>query len=96
MTDNLSIVDPLTIEVFEMREDFVMFSFVAPIYCQPPVSPNPPAMPRVRPMLFNPLARRAATSSLRLLPLLSANCRDTVICPSFCLCLALQWLSLLF
>ena len=62
VTSNLSIVDPLTIEVFEMREDFVMFSFVAPIYCPPPVAPNPPAIPRVRPMLFNPLARRAATS----------------------------------
>ncbi len=63
VTDSLTIVDPLTIEVFETREDFIMFSFLAPTCCPPPTSPNPvPGPPVVHPILFNPLVRRAATS----------------------------------
>jgi hypothetical protein len=61
VTDVLTIVDPLTVEVFEMREDFMMIGFVGPTCCPPPAAPTPiPARP-VRPILFNPLVRNAAT-----------------------------------
>jgi hypothetical protein len=54
----LTIVDPLTVEVFETQEDFVMFGFELPT--PPPPAPvsayaRPPVAPR--PILFNPLAR---------------------------------------
>ncbi len=58
VTDVLTITDPLTVEVFETQEDFVMFGFELPTPPPPaPVSPYsvPPIPPR--PILFNPLAR---------------------------------------
>jgi hypothetical protein len=63
VADVLTIIDPLTVEVFEMREDFLMFGFVGPTCCPPPASTTPiPAPAKPRPMLFNPAARRAATT----------------------------------
>jgi hypothetical protein len=59
VTDVLTIVDPLTVEVFETREDFLMFGFELPVPPPPaPVSAYsvPPVAPR--PILFNPLGRR--------------------------------------
>jgi hypothetical protein len=58
VADVLTIVDPLTVEVFETQEDFLMFGFELPTPPPPaPVSPyaRPPVAPR--PILFNPLAR---------------------------------------
>lgn len=63
VADVLTIVDPLTIEVFEMQEDFVMFGFELPTPPPPaPVSPyaRPPVAPR--PILFNPIAREIVRS----------------------------------
>lgn len=64
VTDVLTIVDPLTVEVFEMREDFVLFGFELPVPPPPaPVSPGSPAAPPApRPLLFNPMARFLANS----------------------------------
>ena len=64
VTDVLNIVDPLTVEVFETREDFVMFGFEFPVSPPPPpVSPySAPAPAPPRPILFNPLGRRLANS----------------------------------
>jgi hypothetical protein len=58
VADVLTIVDPLTVEVFETREDFLMFGFELPT--PPPPAPvsaysRPPVAPK--PILFNPLAR---------------------------------------
>jgi hypothetical protein len=63
VTDVLTIVDPLTVEVFESREDFVMIGFAGPVPpLPPPVSPgSPPAPLPPQPLIFNPLVRRAAT-----------------------------------
>ena len=62
VADVLTINDPLTVEVFETTEDFMMIGFVGPTCCPPPASPNPvPPPPPVKPLLFNPLVRRAAT-----------------------------------
>jgi hypothetical protein len=58
VADVLTIVDPLTVEVFETQEDILMFGFELPTPPPPaPVSPyaRPPVAPR--PILFNPLAR---------------------------------------
>ena len=61
VTDVLSIVDPLTVEVFESTEDFMMIGFVGPTCCPPPASTTLiPARP-VKPILFNPLVRKTAT-----------------------------------
>ena len=64
VTDVLTIVDPLTVEVFETTEDFFLIGFAGPVPPPPPpVSPgSPPALAPPRPMLINPLARRLATS----------------------------------
>jgi hypothetical protein len=63
VTDVLTIVDPLTVEVFESREDFVMIGFAGPTPpLPPPVSPgSPPAPLPPQPLIFNPLVRRTAT-----------------------------------
>jgi hypothetical protein len=64
VTDVLTIVDPLTVEVFETQEDFVMFGFEMPVPPPPPpVSPySAPAPAPPRPILFNPLARTVVRS----------------------------------
>ncbi len=64
VTDVLTIVDPLTVEVFETLEDFVMFGFEFPVPAPPPpISPySAPAPAPPRPILFNPLGRRLASS----------------------------------
>jgi len=63
VADVLTIVDPLTVEVFEMREDFIMIGFEGPTCCPPPAATTPiPAPAPPRPMIFNPLVRHAATS----------------------------------
>jgi hypothetical protein len=60
LADTLTINDPLTIEVFQTREDFIMLGFDLPTQCPPPpvstTSPPPPT-PQVRPVLFNPAVR---------------------------------------
>jgi hypothetical protein len=61
VTDVLTIVDPLTVEVFETQEDNITFGFELPVPPPPPpVSAYsvPPVAPR--PILFNPLGRRLA------------------------------------
>lgn len=69
VADVLTIIDPLTVEVFETREDVMMFGFEAPTCCPPPASPNPvPPPPPVRPVLINPLVRRVATSLVSYCP----------------------------
>jgi hypothetical protein len=62
VTDVLTIVDPLTVEVFETREDFVLFGFAWPTPPPPPpLAPNAPPGPLPpQPLVFNPLVRRAA------------------------------------
>ncbi len=64
VTDVLTINDPLTVEVFETKEDFLLFGFELPVPPPPaPVSSGSPAAPAApRPILFNPLARMLATS----------------------------------
>jgi hypothetical protein len=64
VADVLTIIDPLTVEVFESREDFVLLGFEWPTPPPPPpVSPGSPAMPLPpRPLIFNPLVRRTATA----------------------------------
>jgi hypothetical protein len=64
VADVLTIVDPLTVEVFEMREDFVLLGFEWPTPPPPPpVSPgSPPLPPGPRPLIFNPLVRRTTTA----------------------------------
>lgn len=60
VADVLTIVDPLTVEVFETREDFIMFGFELPVPGPPPpvsAYSRPPVAPR--PILFNPMARCA-------------------------------------
>jgi hypothetical protein len=61
ITDVLTINDPLTVEVFETREDFVLFGYAGPVCCSPPAGKPVPAPP-VRPLIFNPIARRVATA----------------------------------
>jgi hypothetical protein len=67
VTDVLTIVDPLTVEVFETKEDFLMFGFEAPVPPPPaPLSSGAPAAPEApRPLLFNPVGRMIATSLCR-------------------------------
>ncbi len=62
VTDVLTINDPLTVEVFETREDFLLFGFEMPVPPPPaPLSPGAPAAPPApRPILFNPLGRMVA------------------------------------
>jgi hypothetical protein len=61
VTDVLTINDPLTVEVFETTEDFVMIGFVGPTCCPPPASKTQIPARRVKPILINPLVRRTAT-----------------------------------
>jgi hypothetical protein len=61
ITDVLTINDPLTVEVFETQEDFILFGYAGPVCCPPPAGKPVPAPP-VRPLIFNPLARRLATA----------------------------------
>ena len=88
VADVLTIIDPLTVDVFEMREDFILLGFDGPTCC-PPLMPALPATaasgaaaplglapvgaaavgpPPVRPVFFNPLARRAATALIPYCP----------------------------
>lgn len=62
VADVLTIVDPLTVEVFETQEDFILFGFEWPPTGQPPlVSPGAaPAPLPPQPLLINPLVRRVA------------------------------------
>ncbi|HEY4234682.1 MAG TPA: hypothetical protein VGM76_14710, partial [Lacipirellulaceae bacterium] len=58
LADTLTINDPLTIEVFQTREDFIMLGFELPTQCPPrPASATAPPPPQVRPVLFNPAVR---------------------------------------
>ncbi len=63
VTSTLSLIDPLTIEAFETREDFFMFGFEGPTPPPPPplaATPTPtPAL--VRPLLLRPLVRKLST-----------------------------------
>lgn len=54
VADFLTIVDPLTIELFEQRENALLFGFGFPT---PPIKPPTPPVtpPRVRPLVINPL-----------------------------------------
>ncbi|MCI0335871.1 MAG: hypothetical protein L0228_21905 [Planctomycetes bacterium] len=63
VADVLTIVDPLTVEVFETREDFVLLGFEWPTPPPPPPvsAGSPPAPLPPRPLLINPLVRRTAT-----------------------------------
>ncbi|MGH7480176.1 MAG: hypothetical protein ACREJ8_11425 [Candidatus Methylomirabilales bacterium] len=60
VTSSLTLIDPLTIEAFETREDFFMFGFEGPTPPPPPplaATPTPtPAL--VRPLLLRPLVRK--------------------------------------
>jgi hypothetical protein len=56
--DVLTITDPLTVEVFQTQEDFVMFGFEWPTPPRPaPTSAYTVPQIAPRPILFNPLAR---------------------------------------
>jgi len=64
VADVLTIIDPLTVEVFETREDVVLIGFEWPTPPPPPPvsgaaapAPLPP-----RPLLINPLVRRSVNS----------------------------------
>jgi hypothetical protein len=63
VTDVLTIVDPLTVEVFETTEDFVLIGAAWPTPPPPPpLAPNaPPGLLPPQPLLINPLVRRTAT-----------------------------------
>jgi hypothetical protein len=63
VTDVLTIVDPLTVEVFETTEDFVLIGAAWPTPPPPPpLAPNaPPGMLPPQALLINPLVRRTAT-----------------------------------
>ncbi|MGQ0656974.1 MAG: hypothetical protein ACT4NU_02590 [Chromatiales bacterium] len=63
VTSALTLIDPLTIEVFETREDFIMFGFEGPTPPPPPpLAATPvPRPPPVRPLLVNPLVRKLST-----------------------------------
>jgi hypothetical protein len=54
VADVLTIEDPLTIEVFETKEDAILIGFELPT---PPLTPRTPPVtpPRVRPLVINPL-----------------------------------------
>ncbi len=56
----LNLVDPLTVEAFETRQDVVLIGFEGPTPPPPPpVSTTPvPAPPQVKPLLLNPLVSR--------------------------------------
>jgi hypothetical protein len=62
VADVLTIVDPLTVEVFETHEDFILIGFEWPPTGQPPpLSPGAaPAPLPPQPLLINPLVRRTA------------------------------------
>lgn len=63
VTSSLTLNDPLTIEVFETREDFIMFGFEGPTPPPPPPLPTTPVLgpPPVRPLLIDPLVRKLST-----------------------------------
>lgn len=63
VADVLAIVDPLTIEVFETQEDFVMFGFALPTP-PPPAPVSQYSVPAIapRPILFKPVARELVRS----------------------------------
>ena len=74
VADVLTIVDPLTVEVFEMREDFIMIGFVGPTCCPPPASTTQiPAPAKPRPMLFNPAGPPSGHHLLLVLPVYSTR-----------------------
>jgi len=58
VTDFLTITDPLTVEVFQMQEDFFMIGFETPVPPPPaPVSPYSRPPVAARPILFYPVLR---------------------------------------
>jgi hypothetical protein len=63
VTNVLTITDPLTIEVFESTEDFILIGAAWPTPPPPPpLAPNaPPGLLPPQPLLINPLVRRTAT-----------------------------------
>ncbi|MGH8643001.1 MAG: hypothetical protein ACREX4_00520 [Gammaproteobacteria bacterium] len=63
VTDALTLVDPLTVEVFEAREDMVMFGFELPTPAPPPpLAATPVPIPAlVKPLLLRPLVRTFST-----------------------------------
>ncbi len=58
--DVLNLEDPLTVEVFETKEDVILIGFEFPTPPPPPLPPTtpPPPPPRVRPLLVNPFVGR--------------------------------------
>lgn len=57
VVDVLTLIDPLTVEAFETREDFIMLGFEGPTPPPPPpLAATPvPSPPPVKPLLINPL-----------------------------------------
>lgn len=59
VTDALTIIDPLTLEVFETKEDVWLIGFAYPSYCPPPPPTSPPRKYLTpRPLLLSPLVSR--------------------------------------
>ena len=63
VVDVLTLIDPLTVEAFEAREDFLMFGFELPTPPPPLPLPTTPGLgpPPVRPLLIKPLVRKVGT-----------------------------------
>jgi hypothetical protein len=63
VVDVLTLIDPLTVEAFETREDFIMLGFEGPTPPPPPPLPTTPVLgpPPVRPLLIKPLVRKLGT-----------------------------------
>jgi len=61
VTDALTILDPLTLEVFETKEDAWLIGFAYPSYCPPPPPTTPPRKYLTpRPLLLSPWVSRIA------------------------------------
>ncbi|MEX2310204.1 MAG: hypothetical protein WD738_21735 [Pirellulales bacterium] len=86
VTDVLSIVDPLTVEVFETREDFILIGFEWPTPPPPPpVSPGAaPAPLPPQPILINPFVRRFANSMCRYCGVPPTPPKPPVAVPAIC------------